>query len=206
MTRSRRVLVLAAFVLSACSSRMVEVPPRVGLSPYGRVGLVTFETATARNGLGHYATQRFLEEVLTAQPGIEILEIGDGDSLLAAAGEADFGPAFARKVGEAHGVPAVFVGRLEVTSLRPGGTLESLRNLDVGAEVSAELQARLLSTQSGGTLWRGSAAATEKVGGITVVSGRPSIAARDPNDAYGAMVHRLVNDATWDLKPSWRRE
>lgn len=206
MTRIRFVVPLVALALSACSSQMVQVPPRLGLGPYGRIGLVTFETGTARAGLDSYATQRFAEEVLAAQPGIEILELGDGDSLLALARETDFGPAFAKQVGDAHGVPAVFVGRLEVTNLKPGGVVESLRNMDVGAEVSAELQVKLLSTQSGGTLWRGSSSGTEKVGGITVVSGRPSVTARDPQDAYGDMVRTLVAQATYDLRPSWRKQ
>src|SRR2546428_300208 len=74
------------------------------------------------------------------------------------------------------------------------------------ATVSAELSVELLSTKSGGTLWRSSAAATEKVGGLALVDGEPVFSAKDPNDAYGQLVNRLVYAVTYDLRSTWVKQ
>jgi hypothetical protein len=55
-------------------------------------------------------------------------------------------------------------------------------------------------------LWRSSAAATEKVGELALVGGQPEFSARDPNDAYGHLVNRLVYDVTYDLRSTWVRQ
>ena len=59
----------------ACASKRVLVPARVDLHPYGRIGLVTFTVENAKGNLHQFATERFAENVLSAQPGIEILPI-----------------------------------------------------------------------------------------------------------------------------------
>jgi len=67
--------------------------------------------------------------------------------------------------------------------------------------VSVELTVRLLSTASGGTLWTRSSRATETVGEIGLVDGRPVFGAEDPDDAYGRLVEVLVDEVTMDLRP-----
>lgn len=73
------------------------------------------------------------------------------------------------------------------------------------ATVSAELTVERLSTRSGGTVWRASAAAaTENVGQVALVGGLPYFAAQNPNDAYGLLVNRLVAAVTRDMRPPWQ--
>jgi len=74
------------------------------------------------------------------------------------------------------------------------------------ATVSAELVVELLSTKTGGTLWRSSATAREKVGELALIGGEPHFSATDPNDAYGRLVDRLVNAVTYDLRPTWQKQ
>ena len=74
------------------------------------------------------------------------------------------------------------------------------------ATVSAELSVELRSTRTGGTLWRASASRTEKVGELTIAGGVPEFSARDPNEAYGRLVDRLVRVVTWDLRSTWVKQ
>ena len=75
------VLALVALTVVACggggrTSNAVQLDPVVNLTQHGRVGLVTFTAQNARGGLVTLATQKFEEQLLSAQPGVEILELG----------------------------------------------------------------------------------------------------------------------------------
>ncbi|MGH7699073.1 MAG: hypothetical protein ACREMJ_00915 [Gemmatimonadales bacterium] len=188
-----------------CGSKRVLVPPRMDLRPYGRIALVTFTVENAKGSLHTLASQRFAEAVLSAQPGLEILELGPGDSLMAQAGEREFGPRSARALGDAHEAPAVFLGHLKVSDVKPSASLFGVAVPRVEAKVTVELTTRLVSTASGGTLWRASATATETVGQLGLSGGQPIFSAEDPNEAYGRLVDYLVRQATWDFRPTWQQ-
>lgn len=187
-----RILLLAALAGAACASHKVLVPPTLNLSPYGSVGLVTFAVSNATGSLGTVATQRFEEDMLAAQPGIEVQEFATADSADALSG--------------ARGVPVVFLGHLKVSDVKPSGGVFGAALAHVEATVSAELTVEMRSTKSGGVLWRSSAHATEKVGEVTLTGGLPEFSARDPNDAYGELVNRLVRAVTWDLRSTWVKQ
>jgi hypothetical protein len=72
--------------------------------------------------------------------------------------------------------------------------------------VTAELTVRLVSTQTGGTVWRSSAAADRTVGRVAISDRLPSVAVRNPDDVYDAVVRDLVTDVTRDLRPTWVRQ
>lgn len=182
-------LVLATLAGVACASHRVLVPPQLSLVPYGSVGLVTFTVEKAKGALGDLVTRRFEEYMLAAQKGIEVQEFPTLDSAAA--------------LGGARGVPVVFLGHLKVSNVKPSGGLLGLTLAHVEATVSAELSVELRSTRTGGTLWRASAVRTEKVGELTLVGGVPEFSARDPNEAYGHLVNRLVYAVTWDLRSTW---
>lgn len=195
---------LAVLGTVACGSHRVLVPPQLQLVPYGRIGLVTFTVENAKGSLHEFATRRFEEEVLAAQRGIEVLELGPADSVLRRVGQRELGPAAAQALGGERGVPAVFFGHLKVSNVKPSGGVIGLTLPHLEATVSAELSVELLSTSSGGTVWRTSAAATEKVGQVALIGGEPYFSAQNPNDAYGVLVNRLVAAVTHDLWPTWQ--
>src|SRR2546422_9988134 len=86
MTVCRSSGALLLILLAAgCGGNKVLVPPRLDLRPYGKLGLVTFTVENAKGSLHQFATERFAEEMLAAQPGIEVLELGPIDSELDAA-------------------------------------------------------------------------------------------------------------------------
>jgi len=174
----------------ACAAHRVLEPPRLNLAPYGSVGLVTFSVENAKGALNELATQRFEEYMLAAQPGIEVREFKQApDSVQALGGD--------------RGVPVVFQGHLKISNVKPSGGLLGLSLPHVEATVSVALSVWLVSTKTGGTLWRSSATSTEKVGQLAIIGGEPSFTARDPNDAYGQMVNHLVRAVTYDLRSTW---
>jgi hypothetical protein len=177
------------------------------LGNYDRIALVTFSADPAKNSFGLLATQRFAEEVLASQSGFELLELGPADSSVArllAEGDA---PAAAQELGRQKHIPAVFFGRLAVSDAKPRGSVSAGGDVNVGATVAAELNVRLLSTSTGGTLWRSSGAASQSVGQVTMNGGRlPSISATDPNAAYANMVDDMVAQVTRDFRPTWVKQ
>lgn len=183
----------------------VLVPPRVDLRTHGRLALMTFTIENAKGSLHTLATQKFSEWVLAAQPGIEILELGPADSLITRAGEREFGPRSAKAVGEQHHVPVVFLGHLKVSDVKPSARLAGLSLPRVEAKVTVELTVRMVSTASGGTLWRSSSGVTETVGHLQLTGGLPTFSAEDPNEAYGRLLNYLVEQVTWDFRPTWTR-
>ena len=204
-------LLLALLSTVACGSRRVVpapvlAPPRLDLKPYGRVGLVLFTVEKAKGELDAFATRRFSEDVLAAQPGIEVLELGSADSVRRRVCETEFGPATAQALGAARDVPVVFIGHLKVSNVTPSAGLSGLSLPHVEATVSAELSVALLATKSGGTLWRSSGVASQKVGGLSLLGGEPYFSAKDPNKAYGRMVTDLVDYVTRDLRSTWQQQ
>jgi hypothetical protein len=199
--------VLLGSLTAGCGPKYVSVrvPPRVDVGQYGRVGLVNFTIENAKGQLNVLATQRFSEYVLDAQR-VEVLELGSVDSVLRRVGEVQFSAASAQAVGGSRDVPAVFAGHLKVSNVKPSGKVLGLNLPSIEATVSVELTVGLFSTKTGGTLWRSSASATQKVGGLGLVGGQPYFTAKDPNVAYGQLVNFLVGEATRDLRSSWVRE
>lgn len=205
--RPQVAVIATGIALSACASQLAQVPPRLDLGSYERIALVTFSADQSKNSLGQLATQRFAEEVLASQRGFELLELGPADSAVArllAEGDA---PAAAQELGRDRHIPAVFFGRLAVSDARPRGGVSAGGDVNVAATVSAELNVRLLSTSTGGTLWRSSGAASQSVGHVALYAGRmPSVSATDPNAAYADMVDQMVAQVTRDFRPTWVKQ
>jgi hypothetical protein len=198
--------VCGGLALSACSAHYAQVPARLSLQPYGRVALVTFTTEETNPALSTAATQQFAEALLASQSGVELLELTSADSSLRALATAGDASALAQALGREKHVPAVFLGQLKLTGVKPRGLLSAGGGLRVKASVSGELTVRLVSTSTGGTVWRSSSAANGTVGKVAISDNLPSVAVRDPNEAYGEIVNQLVREVTRDMRPTWVRQ
>lgn len=197
---STRRLVAASFVVlaAACgggNSKRILVDPTVNLGPHSKIGLVTFTAENARGGLVTLATQKFEEQLLRAQPGIEVLELGT------IVGPVD--AAAAKRLGEQHGVRTVAVGHLTISDLKPRVTL--LGGLTATTEVTVGLSTKLLSTESGATLWARSSTRRETMQQVSIANGTAVFDAKDAAEAYGDLVNDLVWNVTTDFRPTWVR-
>ena len=199
-------LALIAVIGAACAAKRILQPARMDLHPVGRIGLVLFSVENAKGNLNQFATERFAENVLSAQPGVEILELGNMDTLMQRVGERELGPLTAQELGKQRGLSAVFAGHLKVTNPTASGGLAGLVTPHLEATIRTDLSVRLLSAQSGATMWRSSAWATQKVGGVSIIGGQLNFGARDPKTAYGPMVNTIVNIVTEDMWPRWVKQ
>jgi hypothetical protein len=173
----------------------VLTPPRLDLAPRAPIGLVTFTIENTQGSLRELATQRFAEHVLGGQPGIELLELGEVPDRVDAAA--------ARRLGQEHGVRSVFVGHIVVSDVRPRVSVSG--GLRASAEASVAMTVRLLSTETGATVWTQSATTREPIAALRLDGGRVVFAADDPEEAYGDLVNRLVYRLTGDFRPTWQR-
>jgi hypothetical protein len=183
--------ICGAIVLSACSAKYAQVPARLDLHRYGRVAVVTFDAHVADTALATLATRQLAETVLAHQLGVEVIELSLADTAL---------DALARR-----GVPVAFLGELAISEMKPSGSL-SPRRASLQTGITVELSVKLVSTESGGTLWRSSAAADRTTGRVTLTGGGPSISMRDRDAAYDDAVISAVRVATTDLRPTWVRQ
>ncbi len=191
---------------SSCSSHYIEVPARVDLAPYGRLALVAFTNEQGDTSLSAVATQRFAEALLQSQSGIELLEIKASDSVLKRVGKNADGATLAQALGRARNVPAVFLGEVNLSHVKPSGRISASGYANVKATVTAELSVRLIATSTGGTVWRSSATSSEQVGKVSVSDGLPTVSVRNPDDAYGEMLSELAGRVTRDFRSTWVKQ
>jgi hypothetical protein len=197
--------VCGTLALSACASKYAQIPARLDLRQHGQVALVTFSAPEEHRGMSELATRRFAETLLAGQPGVELLELPASDSVLRSFPRGTDPVVLAQALGEARGIPAVFVGELRVSGMKPRARV-AVGDLKLRATVSADLGVRLLSTRAGGTLWRSSSSASGTVGGVALAGGLPSVSLRDTEEAYDEIVGTLVERVTADLRPTWVKQ
>jgi hypothetical protein len=197
--------VCGSLALAACASKYSQVPARLDLAPFGRIALITFAADQPNGAMGTLATQRFAEALLANQTGVELLELNASDSSLKKLGTSVDGVELAKALGKDRNVPAVFVGSLKISNVKPRGHIDA-SGVNVRAGVSAELTVRLLSTSTGGTVWRSSSVASGTLGGLNISDRLPSIGVRDKDEAYGQMVSQLIAEVTRDLRPTWVKQ
>jgi hypothetical protein len=212
-----RTLTLAASIVfltvaAGCSSGTrcvrVPVPPRVDLRAYPTVGLVTFTAGGNANGggkeLDQLSTQKFLAAVQAAQPGVRVIELGPETQVLASVKRQAWDVATLRAVKEAHGVDVIVLGRVDVDRAKPQvsfSAISMLKQVNVRADVDARLNAKLIETGSGATMWTDGAACTTNVANASVNDhGQGGFGVADPKGAYGQMLDGLV----WNLTDAFR--
>jgi hypothetical protein len=199
------VAVCGTVALGACAAKYAQVPPRLDLRSHGQVALVTFTASEEHRGMGELATRRFAEALLASQPGVELLELPVSDSALRSLPRGTDPVVLAQAIGQAKGIPAVFVGELKVSGVKPRARL-GVDDLNLRATVAAELGVRLLSTRAGGTLWRSSSTASGTVGRVALAGGLPSVSMRATEEAYDEIVASMVEHVTADLRPTWVKQ
>lgn len=194
-------------LLSACSKTVtVEVPPRVDLSEWPVVGVVEFTTETNK-ALAQDATQQFIMQLQSAQPGVRILELGEQNALLEAVQRSRIDPDAIKQIGLKYGVQAIFTGKLQVAEAKPDVSFSrDLSTASAGASINGGLDAKLQETNTGATVWSNGAHGKWSIGGLTFGGkGISDVEYTDPNDKYDEMIRELAEVATNDFRPTYEK-
>jgi hypothetical protein len=203
------ILALLALFLGACAqpTMLVTVPPRLDLARYPTLGIVDFTSAPER-ALGERAARQLVEQVQAAQPGTRFIELGDRDTLLASVGSRQFDPRTLKKIGEKHGLAAVFIGELAYTEPMVDVKLTDLTKLEGGvrAEMKGEVSARLIETSTGASVWSRSTDARRQIGGVRVSADQGVSGGMRSSNPREAMLPELVYQLTHDFRPTTQRQ
>ena len=194
---------LTVVLLVGCTHKQkVIVPPRILLTPFNNIGIIDF-SSNINNSLQQTATQKFMQRVQSAQPGVRFLELGPMAPILTSCGADHLNPDILMTLAGKYHVNAVFTGHLEISEVKP-----KIRWNAVATSVKAEaylegmLTVRLLEARSGAILWTNSSAAKKSVAAISLNRNGPvGVSINDPEAKYDNLVRELVYNCTNDFFP-----
>ena len=200
-------LAFAPLLLAGCAKPRppkVLVPPRVELARFGMLGMIEFAGPDG-DGLGVLASREFLASLQRGQPGTPVVELGPQKRVLGALARSDLDVDAIRAIGEKYGVDALVLGMVQAEKLQPDLAFDSAaRTMSAAAQLESGLDARIVDTRSGATLWSASARARAELGRFEVDAwGVSSSGGRTPDDARVRLVRELVDEATDDFWPYW---
>ena len=149
--------IILLFFFYSCAP-LVLGPPEVDLLPFEKIGLISFSVENARGQLDEIASQFFLEELTHSQRGIQVIELGTLDNVLAKINKEQLDPESLQKIGEMYGVKSVFYGKIIVSNVKPQIDIGALiRSMRVRASFTMSASCRLYRTRGGTTAWTDSA-------------------------------------------------
>ncbi|MBN1131042.1 MAG: hypothetical protein JXA71_18785 [Chitinispirillaceae bacterium] len=184
---------IVSMMFLGCGGQKVLVPPKIDLKPFGTLGMVQFET-NSKGNLAEYTSQRVLNVLQGAQPGIPVVEMGTMQNVLASVGRTEFDIEAIKLIAQKYGVGGIITGKLDVEKVKPSLSISSvIQELGVSAYVEASLSAKLLDAQNGATVWSNSAQGREKVASVGLLGGDVFFNAKDPEKAYGSLMKRLIS-------------
>ena len=208
--KNARDLLLALALASCSSTVLVQVPPRMILDRTQTIGIVRFDVQGA-TGVPDVST-RFLEALQEGQPGVAVVELGSSSDVLATVGKSTMDGEAVREIGKRYEVDAVILGTMSMKESKPKLDV----NLDQGLDASSvqaqvrldgSLQAKLVNTDRGATLWTGTSSrwiSLARVGGSS--GGYGSLSLPDRERQVGQLVHDMVEEASSDFRPTWERQ
>lgn len=204
MHRLNKLGLSAAMLLVGLGCCRQLVPPAIDLRTYEIVGVITFKTTSPGN-LADFATQKFIEWIRRDQKGIRVIELGTEADVLAAVGKARLDPDAVKAIAQKYNIKTLITGDLSVSHVRPRiGFAPGIKWLNVSGDVDATLDARMIETETGASVWSGSGHDEREVGSIGFNDGRFSFNAQDPEAAYGDLIRELVKKTTRDFRNSWK--
>jgi hypothetical protein len=193
--------------ISNCSHTVkVLIPPRVDLKNYEVIGLIQF-SSNAKGNLQPFVSQKFLQSVQAAQPGIRVLELGAESAVLDSVQRSQIDIEAVKAIGQKYNVKGLITGDFKVTDVKPKlQVLSIIKSMGVEAEIQALLTVRLFETQSGATVWTRSSNDRRTVGHVSLTGDIVDFSAKDPEEAYGELTKSLVYRITDDLWSHWERQ
>jgi hypothetical protein len=206
MMRKIRALSSLLLLFFACG-RYAWFPPEVNIPPEQKIGLIQFTLKDAEGGLDVFATDRFLEEIIQAQRGARLLELGTLQEVLADVGEEKLDADAVRKIGSRHGVDSIFTGEIMISDVKPQVSVDAfIETLGVRASFTIHVSAKLQSTDAAVVLWTDSVERKETVAYFGLRHGEvPYFGVQDKDEANRRLIDKVIYDLTWDFRPTKRR-
>jgi hypothetical protein len=167
-------------------------------------GVIAF-SSNVDDSLQQSVTQKFMQRVQSAQPGVRFLELGPMAPALMSFGADHLNPDILMALAGKYRISAVFTGHLAISEVKPNIRWNSIATT-VKAEAYLEgmLAVRLLETGSGATLWTNSSTAKKSVATVSLNRNGPAgISINDPEAKYGKLIRELVCACTNDFFPSY---
>ncbi|MEJ2704228.1 MAG: hypothetical protein P8Z79_17470 [Sedimentisphaerales bacterium] len=195
---------LLALATQGCTERVLA-PPQIDLKQHEVVGVIEFD-CSGQGDLGPFLTQRFVDAVRRDQGLVRIVVLGTPADVLADVGQTRLDRNAFTAIGQKHQIKTVFTGNVVVSDVKPSVSIGSLTHFGVSADVDATLNAQMVETETGASLWSRSARAVQRIGGVEVFGDRSfAFDADDPENAYGRLADILVEAATRDFRCHWIR-
>jgi hypothetical protein len=189
-------LLTLLFFTSCASTVSVYYPPRYDLAQLGRLGIITFSD-NANPSVADYATQKFQNELQTAQVGIPFIELGTEEKVLKSIGSDQLDMDAYRKIAQKYKVAAVFSGSVIYSDVKTDIKIEDITRLagSVKNVLNGTLSAKLVEAESGATLWSDSTSWKRKLGGVSVdKNAGVSVGVNGYDDAYKKLVPDMAHD------------
>lgn len=196
--------IILSIFLGCSHTEKVIVPPRIDLKAYRTIGIIDFST-TAGSDLREYVTQRYIQTIQSAQPGVRLLELGSREHVLTAVSRKQLDPAAIKSIGSTFNIDALISGHFGASEPKPNVHLSSTwQSINAGAVIEASLTSKLWETDSGITLWTNSTSRNERVASLKADTyGNIEFGASDPKKTYGNLVPVLVYENTTDFRSSY---
>lgn len=196
------ILLAGTILFGGCShTEKVVLPPKMDLRSYGTVAVIDFYAGADRE-LSQNITQKFIQSLQAAQPGVRVLELGAQALVLKKIGQAKLDPVSIRAIGEIYRVDLLVFGELTVSEPKPSVRLSSTwQSMRVGADIEASLMTKVWETDSAVTLWTNSSRRRESVAKLKAdTGGNIDFGATDPDRTHGKLVANLVYANTADFR------
>ncbi|MBM3242812.1 hypothetical protein FJZ31_41655 [Candidatus Poribacteria bacterium] len=218
---------ILGLILTGCGLMWI-VLPKPDLTPYKKVGVITFTLENAKGPINTLVTQYFVEEVAKSYPGVQFLELGELSNVLKVAYQhnAEFapnvwcgvGPGYllneksrqttingedAQIIGQYFGIPAIFVGLVTASDFRLWSEAYAIPGLT--ADVRLTIWVQLWSTETGRILWEKSTWAMKRFGrgGLPMIEShdnKPYFLHQNPEEGYGCFLRPMTRKLTRDFR------
>lgn len=196
-------------LVCGCGTKGIGFRPKLDLTQYEQVGVVSFTLENVKGSIGKLATQYFREEISNAQSKVQILDLGDLDIVLDAVNQEVLDAATIKAIGAYFKVSAIFVGTISASNLREISSIYGSNGGGHIAECKVVFTTKLFSTKTGDRLWWQSKSwhRTFGMGGtssIGIEDGMPYFIERYAEKFYGEFVSRQIHRLTADFRSTFR--
>jgi hypothetical protein len=196
---------LLTLAIQGCTERVLA-PPRIDLKQHEVIGIIEFD-CSGQGELGPFLTQRFVDAVRRDQELVRIILLGTPAEVLSDIGQTRLDRNAFKAIGNKHQIKTLFTGNIVVSDVKPSVAIgQKLTYFGVSADVDATLNAQMVETETGASLWSRSARAVQRIGGVEIFGDKSfTFDADDPESAYGRLADSLVEAVTHDFQCHWIR-